>query len=252
VLPTIVAAYERLRRGLEPLAPDPSRPLAADFLAMIRGPAAASAAEARALTTYLNTVIDHGFNASTFAARIVASTHADIGASLSAGLAALSGPLHGGAPGPALEALLELRERGGDLDRQTRAWVAAELAAGRRIMGFGHRVYKTRDPRADVLGAAARELLADTGLYEDARIHERAVVEALAAHKPGRALETNVEFYTALLLHGLGLEPAVFTSVFAMARAAGWIAHDEEQRATGRLIRPRARYEGPRGLRLDA
>jgi citrate synthase len=248
-LPTLVAAYERLCAGAEPLAPDPSLGLSADFLRMTSGEPA-SEARVRALDTYLNTVADHGFNASTFTARIVASTRAELGAAVEAALGALAGPLHGGAPGPALEALLQLRERGGDLDANTRAWVEARLAAGERIMGFGHRVYRTRDPRADVLGAAARELLAGTGLYEDARIHERAVLETLAREKPGRSIATNVEFYTALLLHGLGFEPATFTSIFAIGRAAGWTAHYAEQQAEGRLIRPRASYCGASDRRL--
>ncbi|PRQ03735.1 Citrate synthase 1 [Enhygromyxa salina] len=248
-VPTIVATYDRLRRGAEPLAPDPALSLAADFLRMATG-TAPTPGQTRALDTYLSTIADHGLNASTFTARVVASTRAELGPAIEAAIAALGGPLHGGAPGPALEALLELREQPGDLEANTRTWATAQLAAGERIMGFGHRVYRTRDPRADVLGAAAAQLLAGTGLYEDAQIHERAVLEVLRAHKPGRVLATNVEFYTALLLHGLGFEPAVFTSIFAIGRTAGWIAHYEEQQREGRLIRPRAAYVGARGRTL--
>ncbi|NVB37392.1 citrate synthase/methylcitrate synthase [Pseudenhygromyxa sp. WMMC2535] len=250
-VPVLVACYSRLRAGLEPIAPDrsPGQGVAAEFLRASTGEAP-SPAQVRALSTYLNAVSDHGFNASTFTARIIASTQAPLLAAIEGALAALTGPLHGGAPGPALEALLALRERGGDLDAETRRWAAAKIDAGERIMGFGHRVYRTRDPRADVLGAAASELLAGGQLYEDARVHERAVLEVLAARKPGRTLATNVEFYTALLLHGLGFDADIFTCVFAIGRVAGWTAHYAEQAREGRLIRPRAGYCGALDRRL--
>ena len=240
---TVVATYERLRRGLSPVEPDASCGLAEDLLRM-RSASPPSAAQARALDTYLCTVLEHGLNASAFAARVVASTGAAMASCVEAGVCALEGPLHGGAPGPALEALLELRAQTGDLDANTRAWVRSEVAAGRRIMGFGHRVYRVRDPRSVVLREAASTLLGDTQLLRDAEIHERAVLETLAELKPGRALATNVEFATALLLHGLGLPDDSFSAIFAVARTAGWIAHAREQRAEGRLIRPRLHYTG--------
>lgn len=245
-LPGIVAAYARLSAGLEPMTPDPSLGAAASFLYQLRGERA-SAREERALATYWNTVVDHGLNASTFTARVIASTGSDLGSAIEGALGALKGPLHGGAPGPALEALLALRAQGGDLAAATRAWVEAELAAGRRIMGFGHRVYRVRDPRADVLRAAAAELLGGSDLLAQAEVHEAAVLDTLARRKPGRELATNVEFYTALLLHGLGFEPRLFTPVFALGRVAGWIAHVAEQKAHGRLIRPDALYAGAEG-----
>jgi citrate synthase len=248
-LPSIVAAYARLQAGLEPVAPDPGVSAAASFLWQLRG-ARASALEERALSTYWNTVADHGLNASTFTARVIASTGSDLGSALAGALAALKGPLHGGAPGPALAALLALRAQPGDLAENTRRWVAAELGAGRRILGFGHRVYRVRDPRADVLKAAAAELLAGTDLLASAEAHEAAVLECLRHAKPGRAIATNVEFYTALLLHGLGFEPGLFTCIFALGRAAGWIAHVAEQNARGRLIRPDALYVGAEGRTL--
>jgi citrate synthase len=195
-------------------------------------------------------VIDHGLNASTFTARVIASTQSDLGSAVEGALGALKGPLHGGAPGPALEALLQLRREGGDLSENTRVWAGAQIAAGRRIMGFGHRVYRVRDPRADVLRSAAAELLEGTDLLAHAELHERAVLETLERLKPGRQIATNVEFYTALLLHGLELDPAIFTPVFALGRVAGWIAHVREQQAHGRLIRPEAAYVGPVGLTL--
>lgn len=243
-MPAIVAAYCRLRDGLVPVAPAPESSHAAGFLGMLHGEPP-SAAAVRALDTYLVTICDHGMNASTFVARVVASTRSDLGASVEAALGALQGPLHGGAPGPVLDALRSLlRGDQATLDERTRAWVREEVAAGRRVMGFGHRVYQVRDPRADVLREAARGLLAGTTLLEDAGVHERAVLETLRELKPGRRIETNVEFYTALLLHGLRIPAHAFTAVFAIGRVAGWTAHVTEQAATGRLIRPRASYAG--------
>lgn len=244
--PSIVAAYDRLRGGLEPIAPDLELGLAADVLRMRTG-IGPNPAQVRALNTYLCTVVEHGLNASAFAARVVASTGAAMSSCVEAGVCALEGPLHGGAPGPALAALLEIRTGGGDLDATTRAWVRDQVRAGQRIMGFGHRVYRVRDPRSVVLRDAARTLLGDAPLLRDAEIHERAVLETLAELKPGRSIATNVEFATALLLHGLGLPDDLFTAIFAMARTAGWVAHAREQRAHGRLIRPRLAYAGPEG-----
>ena len=245
-LPSLVAAYARLRAGLEPVEPDPSLHAAASFLYQLRGQRAAPREE-RALNTYWNTVADHGLNASTFTARVIASTGSDLGSAIEGALGALKGPLHGGAPGPALAALLSLRQRGGDLAAHTRAWVESEIAAGRRIMGFGHRVYRVRDPRADVLRRAALSLLEGSDLLASAETHEAAVLETLRRLKPEREIATNVEFYTALVLHGLGFDPEMFTPVFALGRVAGWIAHVAEQQAHGRLIRPDALYVGADG-----
>ena len=251
----LVAAYARLSQGQEPVSPDAGDDHATALLAMLTGERPTPAA-VRALSTYLVTVCDHGMNASTFTARVVASTGSDLGAAVEAALGALQGPLHGGAPGPALEALLSLRAHRDDstLDTRTRLWVAAEVAAGRRIMGFGHRVYRVRDPRADVLEQAAQQLLADSpsgrALAADARCHERAVLQTLRELKPNRPIATNVEFYTALLLHGLGLPTHLFTPVFAVGRVAGWTAHVAEQRAHGRLIRPSVTYVGAQGRSL--
>ncbi|MBV1860081.1 MAG: citrate synthase/methylcitrate synthase [Nannocystaceae bacterium] len=249
--PTIVAAYDRLRRGFVPIAPNLELGFAADALRMRTG-VAAEAPQIRALNTYLCTVVDHGLNASAFAARVVASTGAAMSSCVEAGVCALEGPLHGGAPGPALRALLELREAGGDLHDATAAWVREQLATGQRIMGFGHRVYRVRDPRSVVLRNAANTLLGDAALLRDAQVHERAVLETLAELKPGRSIATNVEFATALLLNALDFPEDVFTAVFAMARTAGWVAHAREQRADGRLIRPRLAYAGAQGRRLPA
>jgi citrate synthase len=249
-LPSLVASYARLAAGQEPIAPDPSLAAGANFLYQLRGERAEPRAE-RALETYWNTVVDHGLNASTFTARVIASTGSDLGSSIEGALGALKGPLHGGAPGPALGALLALRAEGGDLAARTRSWVEAEVGAGRRIMGFGHRVYRVRDPRADVLRVAAARLLEGSDLLASAEVHEAAVLETLRRLKPERELATNVEFYTALLLHGLGLPPELFTPVFALGRVAGWIAHVAEQSAHGRLIRPDALYVGATGRTLQ-
>lgn len=250
-VPAIVGAYHRLGAGLAPVVPDPSLGYAANYLAMLFGEPA-SAARVRALDTYLNTTIDHGFNASTFTARVIASTRSDVASAVLGALGALKGPLHGGAPGPALEMVFELRDAarrtGEPLAALTEAHVRRVVAEGGRIMGFGHRVYRVRDPRADVLGAALARLFpakGDNPLYDDARVVERVVLQVLAELKAHRALATNVEFYTALLLHALELPVPVFTPTFAVARVGGWTAHVLEQAREDRLIRPRAAYVGP-------
>ncbi|MBV8201993.1 MAG: citrate synthase [Acidobacteria bacterium] len=246
-IPVFVAAFERIRRGLAPVAPDPALGHAADFLRMLRGEPP-SAAEAAALDAYLVTVAEHGMNASTFTARVVASTRAGVLPAVIAALCALEGPLHGGAPGPVLD-MLDAVRGGADVG----AWIAAELAAGRRLMGFGHRIYRVRDPRADVLKAQVAKLRAGARAEEDAggrlalaETVEREALAALARHRPGRRIDTNVEFYTAVLLDALGIDRGLFTSVFATGRVAGWTAHVFEQEQANRLIRPQSEYVGPR------
>ena len=235
-----VAAAALLRRALggEPVAPDPELPHAADLLRMIRG-AAPDKAEADALDAYLVTAIDHGMNASTFAGRVVASTGADLFMAATAAYCALSGPLHGGAPGPVLDMLdaIGTSERIGP-------WIDAALARGERLMGFGHRIYKVRDPRADVLRAAVSRLGGHGVDLGFAAAVETAARATLARTKAGRALDTNVEFYTAILLDALKIPRDGFTPVFAAARIAGWTAHAIEQRRTGRLLRPGSVYLG--------
>jgi citrate synthase len=236
------AAWLRTSRGLPPVEPDPRRGHAADLLRMMFD-SEPDPARVAALDTYLVTVADHGMNASTFTARVVASTDSDPVSVVVAALGALKGRLHGGAPGPVLEMLDALGEA-----EHARPWLEAELAAGRRIMGLGHRVYRVRDPRAAVLERAVTRLEESgvtSGRLGLAREVEGAAVEILRERKPDRPLEANVEFYTAVLLDALGLPSPLFTPVFAVSRVAGWLAHAEEQRAGGRLIRPRARYVGP-------
>ncbi|HKR66293.1 MAG TPA: citrate synthase/methylcitrate synthase [Thermoanaerobaculia bacterium] len=239
--PTIVAAYWRLLHDREPLAPRDDLGLAANYLYMLTG-ATPHEELVRGLETYLNTVTDHGLNASTFTARVIASTGSDFVSAITGALGALKGPLHGGAPGPALDMVFEI----GDASRAEEV-LRAKIESGERLMGFGHRVYKVRDPRADVLATAARRMFTKAGdmhLYELAGAVERTALRLLEEYKPGRRLQTNVEFYTALVLHGLELEVPLFTPTFAIGRVAGWTAHCFEQRAVGRIIRPESLYVG--------
>lgn len=244
--PTIVAAHTRLMQGQEPIAPRTDLSLAANFLYMVFGNEPDPIA-AKALDTYWVTVIDHGMNASTFAGRVIASTRSDAVSAITGAIGALKGPLHGGAPGPVLDMLLDIKSAD-----NADPWVRNELAAGRRVMGFGHRVYKVRDPRAEVLSAVAEEMggavLHDQQLFLLAREVEKTVLRVLEEVKPGRNLKTNVEFYTALVLQSLGLQPSTFVSLFACGRCAGWCAHVIEQHAEDHLIRPQSEYIGPKGL----
>jgi citrate synthase len=246
-VPTIIAAHDRARRGLDPLAPRADLSPAANFLHMLGGQEPDPHA-GRALDTYWTTVIDHGMNASTFTARVIASTQSDMVSAVAGAIGALKGPLHGGAPGPVLDMLVEI----GTIDR-AEAWVRRELAAGKRLMGFGHRIYKVRDPRADVLSRAVGEMNAagggDKALVEMATQAEQIILRVLEEVKPGRNLKTNVEFYTALVLQSVGLRPDQFSSMFAAGRVGGWTAHVLEQLANNRLIRPSSEYIGPRGLK---
>lgn len=240
-LPVIVAAYWRLRQGQEPVAPRTDLGQAANFLYMLTGETPDPAQE-RGLETYLNTVVDHGLNASTFAARVIIATQSDLVSAVVGAIGALKGPLHGGAPGPALDMVFAI-----ETAENAEPYMRALLERGERLMGFGHRVYKVRDPRAEVLSAAAEQMFragGDMGLYTLARQVEKTAVALLEEYKPGRRLQTNVEFYTALLLHGLGLSTELFTPTFALSRAAGWLAHCFEQQREGRIIRPESRYRG--------
>jgi citrate synthase len=243
VFPVLVAAYHRLLQGLEPVAPRNDLSHAANFLYMLRGSEAPDSF-VRALDTYWNTVADHGLNASTFTARVIVSTESDVVSAITGAVGALKGPLHGGAPGPALNLVFEI----GTAERAETV-LRGKLRRGERLMGFGHRVYRTRDPRADVLGAAAEQLFerqGDRRLYELARAVEACALGLLREHKPTRALKTNVEFYTALVLHGLEFPTTLFTPAFAAARVAGWTAHCLEQIAENRLFRPQSAYIGKR------
>lgn len=241
--PTIVAAYWRLLHGEEPIAPKAHLSHAANYLYMLDG-AEPSPERVRALNTYLNTVIDHGFNASTFAARVIIATDSDMIAAIVGAIGALKGSRHGGAPGPALDMVFEIGEAS-----KAEAYLRKKLDAGELLMGFGHRVYKVRDPRADVLNIAAEAFFQSgeqRALYDLARSVEATALRLLEEYKPGRKLQTNVEFYTALVLHGVGLETELFTPTFAISRVGGWTAHVLEHQAGGRLIRPLSQYIGER------
>jgi citrate synthase len=244
--PTIVAAFWRLRQGVEPLPPRGDLGHAANFLYMLRGDTP-DAEQVRGLETYLNTVVDHGLNASTFTARVITSTGSDLVSAVVGALGALKGPLHGGAPGPALDMVFEIEHAS-----RAEQVLRRKIEAGEKLMGFGHRVYRVRDPRAEVLAAAAEQMYTrggDLSLYALARAVEATALRLLEEYKPGRRLQTNVEFYTALLLHGIGLEVPLFTPTFAISRVSGWIAHAFEQRRANRIIRPRSEYIGPRDRR---
>jgi citrate synthase len=242
-LPTIVASYWRLRHGQEPLPPTTDLDHAANFLSMLNGERP-DPERVRGLQTYLNTVIDHGLNASTFTARVITSTGSDLVSAVVGALGALKGPPHGGAPGPALDMVFEIADAS-----RAEEILRRKIESGERLMGFGHRVYKVRDPRADVLAKAAERMFTragDMSLYGLARAVEAHALRLLAEYKPGRKLQTNVEFYTALLLHGLGFDVSLFTPTFAISRVSGWIAHAFEQQRANRIIRPQSEYVGPR------
>ncbi len=245
-VPTVIAYYARRLGGKATIDPDPELGEAANYLYMLTGERP-DEEFVRGLDTYLNTVVDHGLNASTFTARVIASTGSDLVSALVGALGALKGPLHGGAPGPALDMVFEI----GSADR-AEAVIRNKLERGERLMGFGHRVYKVRDPRADVLSAAAARIFesgsGDRDLYDLVLGVERTALRLLEEYKPGRRLQTNVEFFTALVLHTIGLETELFTPTFAMSRTVGWIAHYFEQQATGRIIRPQSVYAGERSL----
>jgi citrate synthase len=237
-----VAAWARTQAGQQPLAPDASLSHAADYLRMLSG-SSPDQASIRAVDAYLCCVVDHGMNASTFAARVVTSTGSDMVSAVVAAIGALKGPLHGGAPGPVLDMLDAIGQPDG-----ARAWLETALAAGQRIMGMGHRIYRVRDPRAAALERAATAF-EQSGVTAErlrlARAVERDAETLLARRHPDRALRANVEFYTAVLLEAAGIPRTLFSPTFAASRVVGWCAHVEEQRAHGRLVRPASTYVGP-------
>ncbi|MGE0730818.1 MAG: citrate/2-methylcitrate synthase [Acidimicrobiia bacterium] len=235
--PTLVGVLHRLSAGEEPVQDRPELGHAAHYLWTALG-RDLPAAEVRAVEQYLIATVDHGFNASTFTARVVASTGADAAAVLVAALSALSGPLHGGAPSRALDAIDEI-----GAPERAAAWVDGVLAGGGKIMGFGHAVYAAPDPRSALLQEIARSLGGPE--VERAEAIEAALLAALAQRRPGVALPTNVEFYAGVVMQRCGLPAALFTPTFAVSRVIGWSVHALEQAASGKIIRPTARYVGP-------
>ncbi|MET8857288.1 citrate synthase/methylcitrate synthase [Streptomyces sp. NPDC004579] len=236
-VPTLLTALYRLGQGLDPVEPREDLGYAANYLYMLTG-SEPDTARARAVEQYLISTIDHGFNASTFTARVIASTGADVAACLVGAVGALSGPLHGGAPSRALDTLDAI----GTPDRID-PWIRERVLAGERIMGFGHPVYRTEDPRSRML----REMAQGFGgpLVEFAVEVERQVEAILAELKPGRELHTNVEFYAGVVMELCGLPREMFTPTFAAARVVGWSANIMEQAEDSKIIRPAARYVGP-------
>lgn len=235
--PTILAAAYRRSQGLAPIPPDPTLSHAADYLRMVTG-ATPPEAKARAVETYLSLTADHGFNASTFTSRVVASTGADLGGALSAALSALMGPLHGGAPSRALDMIDSI----GD-PANVDVWVRNELEAGRKIMGFGHAVYRTADPRSTLLRQTAISLGGD--IVDRAIEIEERILAVLRAAKPQATIVTNVEYYAGVVLHLCGIPPEMFTPTFTTSRIVGWSAHILEQTSDNKIIRPSAHYIGP-------
>jgi len=235
--PVFLSAFHRLRNGLKPLESHPELGYAANYLYLLSGHMPKEE-HVRALDAYLVLLADHGMNASTFTARVVASTESDIASAVVGAIGALKGPLHGGAPSKVQDML----EAIGTQDR-AESWMRDALARGERLMGFGHRAYKTEDPRAEELREMAR--LADPQEFILARRVEELALALLEEQKPGRRLYTNVEFYSAVVLASVGLPRDLFTPTFAASRVVGWTAHILEQVANNRLIRPEADYTGP-------
>ncbi|MFJ3672879.1 citrate synthase/methylcitrate synthase [Streptomyces sp. NPDC090106] len=236
-VPTLLAALHRLGRGLEPVEPRADLSYAANYLYMLTG-SEPDPRQARAVEQYLISTIDHGFNASTFTARVITSTGADVAACLVGAVGALSGPLHGGAPSRALDTLDAI----GTPDRID-PWIRARVLAGERIMGFGHAIYRTEDPRSRMLREIAEGFGGPRVAF--AVEVERQVEAILAELKPGRELHTNVEFYAGVVMELCGLPREMFTPTFAAGRVIGWSANILEQAEDSKIIRPVARYVGP-------
>lgn len=240
-IPTIVATYWRLVNYLPIITPHEDLNHTANYLYMLTGEKPKSKS-VRGLEAYFATVVEHGLNASTFSARVIISTRSDLVSAVTGAIGALKGVLHGGAPGPALEMLLEISDI-----RYAERYLRHKLENGERLMGFGHRVYRVQDPRARFLATVAKQIWEDkdnTEFWSLALGVERIALRLLKEYKPGRSIQTNVEYYTALLLHGLGLPTAIFTPTFAISRVIGWIAHCFEQLETSNIIRPRSKYIG--------
>ncbi len=242
--PSALAAFVRIRQGLEPVAPDPELDLVAGFLYQVNGEKA-DAATARALDAYFVVGAEHGFNASTFTARVITATRADIASAVCGAIGAMKGPLHGGAPSEVVEQIHEV-----GTPEHAEQWVREAIEKKTRLMGFGHRVYRAYDPRAAALREVAESMERKPEWLSLAISVEDVALRVLAEKYPDRPLKTNVEFYAAPVLMGVGLTPDLFPATFALARHAGWTAHAIEQGANNRLIRPDVKYvgHGPRPL----
>src|SRR4051794_38817370 len=237
--PSALAAFARLREGKQPVEPDPSLDLVEGFLYQLKGERP-DAATARALDAYFIVGAEHGFNASTFTARVVTSTNSDIASAVCGALGTMKGPLHGGAPSEVVDQLAKM----GTVEH-AEEWLRGALGRHERLMGFGHRVYRAYDPRAAALRKVAEGMEHKPEWLELAIKVEDMALRLLAEKYPDRPLKTNVEFYAAPVLQGVGLTPDLFPATFSLARHAGWTAHALEQAAANRLIRPDVRYIGP-------
>jgi citrate synthase len=236
--PSALAAFARLRAGLEPVEPDPSLDLVAGFLYQLTG-TPPEPATARALDAYFIVGAEHGFNASTFTARVITSTRSDIASAVTGAIGTMKGPLHGGAPSEVVDQLARV----GSVDH-AEAWIREALDRGERLMGFGHRVYRAYDPRAAALRTVAEGMEHKPEWLQLAIEVEDVALRILAEKHPDRPLKTNVEFYAAPVLMGVGLTPDLFPATFSLARHAGWTAHVLEQAANNKLIRPNVNYVG--------
>jgi citrate synthase len=240
LFPSVLAAFFRLRQGLEPVTPKKGLNTAQSYLYQMLG-TEPDERHWKPLQTYLILLADHGMNASTFTARVIASTQSDIVSALTGAIGALKGPLHGGAPSKVLDMLNEI----GTADN-VGPWLTAAFDRGDRLMGFGHRVYKAEDPRADILREMARTA-SDPDFFELSLETENQALKMLNERKPGRRLYTNVEFYSAAVLAAVGLPGDMFTPTFAVSRSVGWSAHVLEQVSNNRLIRPQSEFVGETG-----
>jgi citrate synthase len=237
--PSALAAFARIREGKAPIEPDPSLDLVEGFLYQLTGQPA-DAGTARALDAYFIVGAEHGFNASTFTARVITSTRSDIASAVAGAIGTMKGPLHGGAPSEVVDQLAKV----GSVEH-AEAWLNEALDRGERLMGFGHRVYRAYDPRAAALRKVAESMEHKPEWLQLAIAVEDVALRILAERHPERALKTNVEYYAAPVLQGVGLSPDLFPATFSLARHAGWTAHVLEQAADNRLIRPDVRYIGP-------
>jgi citrate synthase len=237
--PSALAAFARLRQGKEPIEPDPSMDLVEGFLYQLNGERP-DAGTARALDAYFIVGAEHGFNASTFTARVITSTRSDIASAVAGAIGTMKGPLHGGAPSEVVDQLAEM----GSVEK-AESWINDALDRHERLMGFGHRVYRAYDPRAAALRKVAEAMEHQPDWLQLAIAIEDVALRVLAERHPERALKTNVEYYAAPVLQGVGLTPDLFPATFSLARHAGWTAHVLEQAGANRLIRPDVRYIGP-------
>jgi citrate synthase len=237
--PSVLAAFARIRQGLDPIEPDPSLDLVEGFLYQLSG-SRPEAGNIRALDAYFIVGAEHGFNASTFTARVITSTQSDIASAVSGAIGTMKGPLHGGAPSEVVDQLSQIGS-----PEHAEAWLNEAIDKHERLMGFGHRVYRAYDPRAAALRKVAESMPHPPEWLALAIAVEDVALRVLAERHPERALKTNVEFYAAPVLQGVGLTPDLFPATFSLARHAGWTAHVLEQAADNRLIRPDVRYVGP-------